>query len=300
MLKKILCSVSFAFTGAMVVVVALSGGTIESKPPVPMPRVENDPFAHLAHVGMPTEQRDLQYRRWLAVSVKISVSNASGSGTIIYYDSKTRYAYVQSCGHLWNGNMTAEEGVSRRVTCKIITWYQNEKKLDQPKDYPAEVIYYTNTSGYDASLVKFRPDWDTTYIPIAPTEFAYTKDMRLHSLGCDGGREVAHYDVRFVAQSGLDVVITENAPRRGRSGGGLMTDDYYVGICSRSSDPDGTIGRGNGYFTGLTAIREQNRRAGYGWLNEVGIDWARLIPIVNRNGPNQKFPPNYIPLPDGR
>ena len=307
MLKKVLYSISIGFSLAMVMVLCSvpSNNTnpmsqIESIPPAPMPMLKNDPFSHLAQVGMPTEQREEKFRRWLAVSVKIQVSNASGSGTIVYYDSKDGYAYVQSCGHLWNGSMTAEEGRSRRVTCKIITWYKNELKLDNPKDYPAEVIFYNNPNPNDVSLVRFKPDWVPAYMPIAPADFKYKADVKLHSCGCDGGKEVAHYDVRVIGQNGTDIVTTENSPRRGRSGGGLMTDDFFVGVCSRSSDPDGTIGKGNGYFTGLVAIKAQNVRAGYGWLNEVGTNWARQIPIINRNNPPQNFPPDYIPLPNGR
>lgn len=273
---------------------------IDSNPPIPMPKLESDPFSHLAEVGMPIEQRDEKYRRWLSVSVKIQVSNASGSGTIIYYNNKDGYAYVQSCGHLWNGSMTAEEGKIRKVTCKIVVWYNNEKKLDSTKDYPAEVIYYTNPSPNDVSLVRFKPDWVPTYMPIAPPDFQYKPDMILNSCGCDGGKEVAHYDVKLIGQSGTDIVTTENSPRRGRSGGGLMTDSFFVGVCSRSSDPDGTIGKGNGYFTGISIVKEQNAKAGYGWLNEVGVNWARQIPIINRNNPLQRFPSDYIPLPYGR
>jgi hypothetical protein len=268
--------------------------------PIPMPKVDNDPFATMAWGGVPQEQREEWTRRWLAVSVKIQVANSSGSGTIVYYNRQDGWAYVQSCGHLWGGNMSAEQGQARRLTCKVVTWYQNEKKLPQPVSYQAEVLFYSNTSGFDSSLVRFKPDWDATYMPIAPADFKLAEGVRLHSCGCDGGREVAHYDVRFLSYSGEDIVTTENSPRRGRSGGGLMTDDMFVGVCSRSSDPDGTIGKGNGYFTGLRAVRYNNERNGYGWLNDGATNWARRIPIIDRNSPQRVYPKDYIPLPQGR
>lgn len=263
----------------------------------PMPIVTDDPFAHLAHGGAPIEQRDEKYRRWLATGLKIQVTNASGSGTIVFYDTRDGWAYVQSCGHLWNGNMTAEEGKTRKLTCKVITWYHNEKKLSGTRDYPAEVIYYSNTRGYDVSLLRFKPDWEPTYIPIAPSDFQYKEGARYHSVGCDGGREVAHYDVRFIGKREADIVTTENSPRPGRSGGGLMTDDLYIGICWGTTD---TAGNGNGLFTPLSVLRDYNQRAGYGWLNDAGVNWARRIPIINRNRPQTTFPPDYIPLPQGR
>lgn len=265
--------------------------------PIEMPIVTDDPYSHLAHGGAPIEQRDEKFRRWLSVSLKIQVSNASGSGTIIYFDPRDGYAYVQSCGHLWNGNMTAEEGKSRKVTCKVITWYKNEKKLDSTQTYPAEVLYYSNTRGRDCSLLRFKPDWEPIYIPIAPADFQFKENMRLHSCGCDGGRECAHYDVRYLGMRGDDITTTENSPRPGRSGGGLMTDEVYVGICWGTTD---TSGNGNGFFTPLKVVREYNEKNGFGWLNEVGINWARQIPIIDRNGPQGQYPRDYIPLPQSK
>jgi hypothetical protein len=273
---------------------------IQASPPVEMPKLLDDPFANRAYGGVPQEQRDPQFNRWLAVSLKVSVSGGSGSGTIIYYDPADGFAYVQSCGHLWNGNMSAEEGKRKKITCKVTTWYKNEQKLGQPQTYNAEVLYYHNPDPNDASLLRFQPDWVPNYVPVAPVDFRAVDGMRLRSCGCDGGREVAHYDVRLLGTRGTDFVTTENSPRSGRSGGGLMTDDHFIGICSRSSDPSGTIGRGNGYFTGISAIRSMNEKNGYGWLNEVGINWARQIPIIDRNSPQKNHPKDYIPIPKTR
>lgn len=262
-----------------------------------MPLVDDCPYTTEAHGGRPEEQRDAAFNRWLSNGVKISVSGASGSGTIVYYDPNDGWAYVQSCGHLWSGNMTAEEGKRRGKTCKIITWYHNKEKLPSTREYSADVLYYSNSRGRDISLLKFKPDWEPEFLPIAPEDWKYSKGERLHSVGCDGGREVAHYDVEVV---GLrdgdwpDLVTTRNSPRPGRSGGGLSDDDYYVGICWGTSDYSGD---GNGYFTPLQTIREYNKRNGYGWLNDVGKSWAREIPIRDRNNPQGKYPKNYIPLP---
>lgn len=260
----------------------------------PMPIVGNDPYAYLAIGGTPYERRDEQVRKWLAAGVKISVQNASGSGTIIYYDSKEGYAYVQSCGHLWTGNMTAEQAKKKKLTCSIITWYHNEIKLEETKSYPAEVLYYFNNRGYDCSLLRFKPDWVPQYFAISPPDFQFVPNMILHSVGCDGGREIAHYDVRYLGYKGIDIVTTENSPRPGRSGGGLMSEDYYVGICWGTTDIDGN---GNGLFTPLNTLRKLNEQEGYGWLNDIGISWARQLPIIDRNNPQGVYPPDYIPLP---
>lgn len=260
----------------------------------PMPIIRDDPYARLAHGGAPVEQRDADVRKWLSAGVKISVKGAAGSGTIIYYESETGYAFVQSCGHLWSGNMSAKEGEQRKLTCEVITWYHNDKKLQEPVKYPAEIIYYSNNRGEDCSLLCFKPDWVPNYFAIAPEDFHFVPEMRLHSVGCDGGGEIAHYNVRVLGEDKTDVTTTENSPRPGRSGGGLLTEDYFVGICWGTTEINGN---GNGLFTPLRVLREMNEKNGYGWLNEIGLNWARKIPIIDRNNPQGKYPPDYIPLP---
>lgn len=263
-----------------------------------MPIVTDDPWSYLAYGGVPQEQRGEKYKKWLAAGVKISVSGGSGSGTIVYY-SPDGWAYVQSCGHLWeNGTMTVEEGKQRKLTCKVTTWYHNEKKLPEPKTYTAEVIYYSHVRTKDCSLLRFRPDWEPLYFPIAPEDYVYETNSRLHSIGCDSGKEIAHYDIRVIGiNQNKDLVTTENSPRPGRSGGGLLTDAYYVGICWGT---EFISGEGNGFFTPLQTVRELNAANGYDWLNNVSGGLAQRIPIVDRNNPQQKYPRDYIPVPGSR
>lgn len=275
---------------------------IEHDPLDNMPIVDEKHHAEVVknYNPPPVEQRGPEFRKFLAPSVKIGVSGASGSGTICYYEQKSNTAYVATCGHLWDrGMMSAEEGKRKNITCKIIVWYQNDKKLDQTKEYPAKVIFYSYRSGCDTALVTFEPDWVPTYFPIAPVNHEIPKGSHQHSCGCDGGREVAHYDVEIVGPQGADLITNYNSPRPGRSGGGLMDDKgYYIGTCWGTSRRDGT---GIGYFTPLDVIHGfWSQQAGYEWLlrqQPGGGTPARQLPIINRNGPPSKFPEDYIPLP---
>lgn len=316
-MKKLLATFSVALA-------VITAGVLASKHGQPVPNqifengvspidrmpIVDTPYSIYATQLAPVEQRGEEFRRWLAPSLKIQVQGGSGSGTIVYYDPKEQVAYVQSCGHLWNGNMSAQEGRGRNVKCSVVAWYHNEKKLDQPRSYEADVLYYSNTRGQDCSLLKFKPDWVPDYFPIAPAGYAILEGTRLHSVGCDGGREVAHYDVKVVGErpaqaifrtpntivsdKGIDLITTENSPRPGRSGGGLLTDEFYVGICWGTSDK---TGNGIGLFTPLNVVRQMNASQGFDWLNEVGSNPARQIPILDRNNPQGKYPLDYIPLP---
>lgn len=267
---------------------------------VGMPLVyDTNPYTASQKYHAPIEQRGPEVRKWLTSGLKISASGASGSGTIVYYDDAKGWAYVASCGHLWGGTRSAEEIKRRPVSTKVITWYHNEKKLKSPKTYSAEVLFWSNNRGYDSSLLRFKPDWHPDYFPIAPKNYEFQKGMRLHSVGCDGGREVAHYDVEYVEHRGGDLVTRKNSPRPGRSGGGLMSSDgWYVGTCWGTSSYDGS---GIGYFTPLSAIHRVYSRNGYNWLLEVGKGvMAQRIPIHDWHRPNRKFERDYVPIPGTR
>lgn len=279
--------------------VSLTGKT--SKLPIQI--ITNDPLAHLANGKIPVPQYGEEYRKWLRVSVKIIEDGRIGSGTIVYADE---YAvYVQTCGHIW-GDMTKSVSIKEmkkvQEKCKVVVYYDKDNKFLEPKVYEAEVLYYNNLggpgSGHDVGLLKFIPDRDFDYFPVAPSFFPVGKDYVLHSTGCDGGTETAHYKVQVLkisSESFPHIVTTQNSPRPGRSGGGLFTETYLVGICWGTSDKTGI---GNGYFIPLQTIRYYNELNGFGWLNDVNQDLARKIPIKDHTNQNTNFPENYIPLPE--
>ena len=280
----------------------------KSTPDLSMPIVENDPYAHLAANTFPIPNRGIEYRKWLQVSLRIHTTGSSGSGTIIYYDDSTNWAYVQTCGHLWGGmssNMSSEQTRRRNLTCNVVAFYHNDKKLNSPQTYKAEVLYYNNVGNskgtHDVALLRFKPNWIPSYFPIAPEDYKYIPNTRLYSTGCDRVSETACYNVNVIGYSSNiefpSLVTRDNSPRPGRSGGGLMSDRYFVGVCWGTAD---TSGRGNGFFTPLKTVRYYNNKYGFGWLNEVGTSLARKIPIVDRNNPQGKYEKDYIPLPGGR
>lgn len=247
----------------------------------------------------PNPQRGEEFRKFLAASVKIGVSGASGSGTIVHYDKEKNLAYVATCGHLWSpGVMSVTEGQKRKIKCKVIVWYHNEKKLDTPRTYPADLIFYSYVDGQDTALITFTPDWNPAYFPIAPTTYEYRKGQRVHSLGCDGGSEVAHYDIEIIGMFGADLVTFRNSPRPGRSGGGLMDDNgWYIGTCWGTQYRDGT---GKGFFTPLKAIHNfWKKQEGYAFLlnQDLQMNAAKKIPILDKNNNQGTYNPDYILVP---
>ena len=266
---------------------------------IAMPLVlDTDPVTAKLYWGALQEDRGPEFNRFLAVSVLISTNQASGSGTIVYYDQEKNEAYVASCGHLWQDNRTAAELRHNPESCEVVTWYHNQIKLDKPKKYPATVLFWSNTRGFDSSLIKFKPDWKPNYFKIAPLDYALLPGAHYHSCGCDSGLEVARYDVEIVGYRGDDLIVTRNSPRQGRSGGGLLSNDgFYVGTCWGSSDVYN--GGGIGYFTPLKSIHAVYKSNKFEWLlNLDSTPLARKMPIRDMNNPQGRYPEDYIQFPD--
>lgn len=238
------------------------------------------------------EQRAEKYWPLLRVSVKVSVQGSSGSGTICHYDGSDGWAYVVSCGHLWGGNRGYEPNNPSKA--KVLVWYKEGPRLHSPASYDAEVLFWSNSRGKDVSLLRFKPDWTPSYAPIS-IELSPKPGDVLNSMGCDGGREVARYEVVVKSASGVDLVTGLNSPRPGRSGGGLVTDDCrLVGVCWGTSEP--SSGNGVGFFTPLSAIAKVFDENGHSWLLRSGF-MALDIPIVDRDRPKAAYDRYFIPTP---
>lgn len=242
---------------------------------------------------IPLEERDEKYIKFLSASVKISVDGSVGSGTICYYDKDENIAYVISCGHLWNGDRNYPSSSNEKA--KITVWYQNDERLSQPKTYEADVLFWSNKRGFDSSLLKFKPDWTPNYFPIG-NYFQSQKGTILNSLGCDGGKEVARYEVRFAENRHPDLITELNSPRPGRSGGGLITNEgKLVGICWGTSDI--SSGDGIGYFTPISSIKKVLAENKHEWLLNINQE-IENIEIYDWDFPSKTYDRHFIPMPD--
>jgi len=301
MIRKILLSLlCFASWGAT---------TAQDIPPSQKPfadvaPLDNMPILEAGVFGnegrKPVPQRGAEFRRFLAPSCKIAVGNGSGSGTIIHHDEATNIAYVATCGHLWaSGIVDQEEAKKKKIKCKLIFWYHNDKRLDAPRQYDAEVAFYSFIRGQDTALVTFKPDWKPEVFPLAPANYKYEKGKHAHSVGCDAGSEVAHYDIVMLGLEYDDLVTDDNSPRPGRSGGGLMDDEgNYIATCWGTQYVDGS---GKGFFTPASVIHKfWSKQKDYAFLlaqkpNVSG--GARILKIVDWAGSKEEFRPEYILLP---
>lgn len=249
------------------------------------------------HSSEPVAKRSEEYRFYLQASVRIHSNGSVGSGTICYYDSRKNIAYIISCGHLFNGNKLPNKG--RPTYVNIDVFYKNDKKLEKPQRFRAEVICHDRKE--DISFLKFKPDWDIKqYFAIAPVNYRINEGDIYESTGCDGATETASYTVRIKEgmTEGTNLVTVENSPRPGRSGGGLLSrDGLYIAIVWGTSALDGS---GYGVYVPLRRIHAYARQfEEISWLLDIGgvANVFNDIPMIDDENTPQNYPKGYIPRP---
>jgi len=235
------------------------------------------------------EERTKEFRKWLSTGVRIG----GGSGTMTHYQKKGNWMYIISCGHLFEQTRRSAEYYKENPrSATIEVFYKNDKKLSQPESFKAQVLCHVWMNGaHDVSLLRFHPDWQNPRVsPMVPVD--YKGSSHYHSIGCDGRSEVAHYLVKHVQRringDVYEIVTTENSPRGGRSGGGLLNDKgELLGICSRA-------GGGYGYFSDWKQIHAFLEDEGYGFVLKRKSHQFR---IIDRNNPQGIYDDDYYAFP---
>ena len=161
-----------------------------------------------------------------------------GSGTIIY--ASDTQAIVLTCAHLFQST----SGLGQPV---MVEWFGAEP----PRTYRGQLIARDRNA--DLALVRIQTDRKLPAARVASTGLSLKPGTRLYSVGCDRGSRPRVYPTRLTAVDryvGAPNYEILGAPRQGRSGGGLFTEDgELVGVCS-AADPHGN----GGLFAALGAV----------------------------------------------
>ena len=244
----------------------------------------------------PNPKRGEEWAYYLQSSVRIRNGNIGGSGTICYYDKATNWAYIISCGHLFDGNMRPGQNGTKQV--KIEMFYKNNELLSAPKAYTADVICYDNDE--DISFLKFRPDWEIEHwFPIASKNYLIEIGQKYESTGCDHLTDAAAYSVEIIDNGTQERSLQTkfNSPRPGRSGGALLSNDgYYIAIVWGTSNYDGT---GIGFYVPLRRIHAYALQfPDVAWLLNVNkpIQFIESTSLIE-DGVKKIAPRGFIPIP---
>lgn len=219
------------------------------------------------------------------IYLKPAIRVGRASGTICYYSTKTKYAYVLTCAHVIHEPTEKQD---------VEIFWNNNKAIR--KTYKATILCMNEEE--DLSLLRFKPGFPLPYAPIAHYSSKYyiptlaPKQTKLISTGRDVGTDPAAYIVEVTKPyKGGNWWLTtkKNKARGGRSGGGLFNaGGYIVGVTyGYSKEAD------EGYYAPLWRIYRFVKANNMSWLLNIQKP-AQAIPVMNRNSSSRK---SFIPMP---
>jgi thiol-disulfide isomerase/thioredoxin len=193
---------------------------------------------------------------WEAV-VRIKVMNAHsigfGSGTIIH--STPEESLIITCAHIFklDGHRQAQPSqFPRRIMIDLF-----DGKLRGRS--PAQVHYLESVEGKavdydfvrDVGLIRIKPGRRLPACRVVPAHWDPKARMKMLTVGCSEGHDATAWHTSIVrprmtgflaGNSTYEAVECMIAPKQGRSGGGLFTEDGYIaGVCN-FAEPQGDHG----------------------------------------------------------
>ena len=204
----------------------------------------------------PTPTRYQNPKAWETV-VRIRVlGNGSigfGSGTII--DSNSEEALILTCAHVFKLDGLRQQPHPSRFPKKVmIDLFDGHLKGEKPahvtftEAMEGTVVDYDFT--LDVALVKISPGRRIPHARVVPAHWTPAQRMSMLTVGCSEGRDASVWKTMILKpkMKGLsgnpnyEAIECTTAPKQGRSGGGLFTDDGYVaGVCNFAEN-HGNIG----------------------------------------------------------
>jgi hypothetical protein len=175
-----------------------------------------------------------------------------GSGTII--QSSSNEALILTCAHIFKLDGLRQAPPNRFPRKIMIDLFDG--KLHG--EHPAQVHFVETVEGrvvdYDFStdvgLIRIRPGRRLPSARVVPTHWHPRSRMLMYTVGCSEGQDATAWStvVQNPQMHGLsgnpnyEAIECRHAPKQGRSGGGLFTQDGYVaGVCN-FAEPRGDHG----------------------------------------------------------
>jgi thiol-disulfide isomerase/thioredoxin len=205
-----------------------------------------------------------------------------GSGTIIY--SSDEEAIILTCAHIFKMDRGPQYPPSRFPLKITIDLFDGKLSGRQPAQvHYANETYEGRAIDYDFSkdvgLIRIKPGRKLPYARVVPTHWAPRTGMEMITVGCSEGRDATAWSTQITSATmrgrlsgGYEAIECANAPKQGRSGGGLFTSDGYVaGVCD-FAEPMGNHGL-YAHPTSIYAMLDRNKMMAF------------YAPATPRNGP---------------
>ncbi len=176
-----------------------------------------------------------------------------GSGTII--QSTPEESIILTCAHIFKlegRQQVRPEQFPRKITIDL---FDGKLVGQQPamvhysnESYEGEAIDYDFDR--DVGLIRIKPGRRLAASRVVPASWTPKERMAMLTVGCTEGHDATAWNTMIINPSmrGLvgnavyEAIACVNAPKQGRSGGGLFTTDGYVaGVCD-FAEPRGNHG----------------------------------------------------------
>lgn len=208
--------------------------------------------------GSPPSQTQELPRPWETV-VRIKVHGAGsigfGSGTIIH--STPEESLILTCAHIFQMDGKGYVAPSRFPRPVEVDLFDGQIRtrgqgpgqlIHNGEKYRAEVIDYDFV--HDVGLIRIRPGRRLPASPVVPPDWKPARQMEMITVGCSEGRDATAWSTTITnplirglqGRPTYEAIECSNAPKQGRSGGGLYTSDgYLAGVCD-FAEPQGNHG----------------------------------------------------------
>ncbi len=190
--------------------------------------------------------------------VRIKVMNAHsigfGSGTVIH--STPEESLIITCAHIFKLDGPRHEVAPSRFPRRIMIDLFDGKLRGTS---PAQVHYLETVEGRavdydfvrDVGLIRIRPGRRLPACRVVPAHWQPKARMKMLTVGCSEGHDATAWHTAIVrprmtgflsGNTTYEAVECMIAPKQGRSGGGLFTEDGYIaGVCN-FAEPQGDHG----------------------------------------------------------
>jgi thiol-disulfide isomerase/thioredoxin len=193
-------------------------------------------------------------------SVRIRVvgphSTGFGSGTIIH--STPDESIILTCAHIFHLEGVRNQAPPSRFPRKIMIDLF-DGKMKQQRNKVAKVDFVEAVEGRavdydfkrDVGLIRIRPGKQLAFSRVVPAHWEPLRRMSMLTVGCSEGEDATAWSTAIIeprrtsflsGRPEYEAIECFKAPKQGRSGGGLFTDNgYLAGVCD-FAEPQGDHG----------------------------------------------------------
>jgi thiol-disulfide isomerase/thioredoxin len=186
-------------------------------------------------------------------------STGFGSGTIIY--STPEQSVILTCAHIFKlegrTKQVAPGQFPHQIVIDLFDGQLHQQPTGPPKanyveSFPGRAVDYD--FNLDVGLIVFRPGRQLPASRVVPSYWQPRSEplpMKMLTVGCSEGKDATAWHTRIMnprlkgflqGQPSYEAIECENAPKQGRSGGGLFTTDGHIaGVCN-FAEPQGNHG----------------------------------------------------------